>query len=58
LSRPACRPLLPAATGTAAGTAANTLLWYKGDDTAASARGTAPLRVDQNQVVGTGAQGQ
>ena len=47
---------LAAATGTAAGTAANTVLWYKGDDTAASARGATPLRVDQNQVVGTGAQ--
>lgn len=49
-------PSFAGATGTAAGTAANTVLWYKGDDTAASARGTAPLRVDQNQVVGTGAQ--
>jgi len=47
---------LAGATGTAAGTAANTLLWYRGDDSAASARGTTPLRVDANQVVGTGAQ--
>jgi flagellar hook-associated protein 3 FlgL len=33
-----------------------TLLWYKGDDAATpSARETAPLRIDQSQVVGTGA---
>jgi flagellin-like hook-associated protein FlgL len=39
------------ATGTRA-----TLLWYKGDDaTTPSARDTAPLRIGQSQVVGTGA---
>lgn len=47
---------LAGATGTAPGTAANTVLWYTGDDTAASARGATPLRVDANQVIGTGAQ--
>lgn len=33
-----------------------TLIWYKGDDTAPSARETAPLRVDATQTVATGAQ--
>lgn len=46
------------ATATAApapGTAADTVIWYKGDDAATSARGTAPLQVDQSQTVNIGA---
>ncbi len=44
------------ATTTVTGTAADTVLWYKGDDTAPSARASTPLRVDANQTLGTGAQ--
>jgi flagellar hook-associated protein 3 FlgL len=43
-------------TGMIAGTTANTLIWYKGDDTAPSARETVALRVDKNQTVAMGAQ--
>lgn len=47
------------ATATAAptpGTAANTVIWYKGDDTSVSARGTGPLQIDASQTVNIGAQ--
>jgi hypothetical protein len=38
------------------GTAANTLIWYNGDDDpAVTARNTAPVRIDQAQVVAAGA---
>jgi flagellar hook-associated protein 3 FlgL len=40
----------------APGTAADTVIWYKGDDTAASARATAPVRIDESQSVGIGGQ--
>lgn len=40
----------------AAGTPANTLIWYNGDDTAASARATTSLRIDQAQTVNIGTQ--
>ncbi|WP_353186922.1 hypothetical protein [Bosea sp. (in: a-proteobacteria)] len=33
----------------------DTVIWYRGDDAADSARGTAIVQVDQGQVVGTGA---
>ncbi len=40
----------------AAGAPGATLIWYKGDDDATvSARNTAPLQIDQGQVVATGA---
>ena len=39
----------------AAGTPADTVIWYKGDDASDSARGTASVQVDKNQIVGTGA---
>jgi flagellin-like hook-associated protein FlgL len=48
----------PFATATAApapGTAANTVIWYQGDDGPGPARGTATVQVDQSQIVGTGA---
>jgi flagellar hook-associated protein 3 FlgL len=49
-------PPYESATGMIAGTAANTLIWYNGDaDTAVSDRNTAPVRIDQGQVVATGA---
>jgi flagellin-like hook-associated protein FlgL len=49
-------PPFDTATTTVAGTAANTVIWYKGDDTSLSARGTAPVRVDVTQTVATGSQ--
>ncbi len=55
---PPVRVPLPALTATApiAGTAANTVVWYKGDDdTAISARATGPVSVDKSQVVNLGA---
>jgi flagellin-like hook-associated protein FlgL len=49
----------PFATATAAptpGTAANTVIWYKGDDnTTISARNTGPLQIDRSQTIGVGA---
>ena len=44
------------ATGFANLTAGRTLIWYKGDDTASSARDTAPVQTDKLQSVGAGAQ--
>jgi flagellar hook-associated protein 3 FlgL len=56
---PPVRVPLPALTATAAptpGTAANTVVWYKGDDDATvSARATGPVSVDKSQVVNLGA---
>ncbi len=49
-------PPFDTATTTVAGTAANTVIWYKGDDSAGSARSTAPVRLDATQTVGLGAQ--
>lgn len=49
-------PPYASSAGMVAGTAADTLLWYSGDDDPAiSARNTAPVRVDQGQVLATGA---
>lgn len=38
-----------------AGTVANTVIWYRGDDGADPARTTATVQVDKGQLVGTGA---
>jgi flagellin-like hook-associated protein FlgL len=49
-------PPFATATTTVPGTAANTLIWYNGDDDpAVTARNTAPVRIDQAQVVAAGA---
>lgn len=48
-------PFETATAAPAPGTAANTVIWYKGDDAAGSARATASVQADQGQVVGTGA---
>ncbi|HVL73848.1 MAG TPA: hypothetical protein VM434_18405, partial [Beijerinckiaceae bacterium] len=48
-------PSFAAATGLRAGTAADTIVWYRGDDSALP-RATALLRIDSTQAVGTGAQ--
>jgi len=39
----------------APGTAANTVIWYQGDDAAGPARATASVQADQGQLVATGA---
>ncbi|MGL4728409.1 MAG: flagellin, partial [Bosea sp. (in: a-proteobacteria)] len=56
---PPLRITPPFATATAApapGTAANTIIWYKGDtDTTIAARNTGPLQIDKSQTVGAGA---
>jgi flagellin-like hook-associated protein FlgL len=45
-----------ATTAPVPGTAANTIIWYKGDDDATvSARGTSPLQIDESQTVNIGA---
>ena len=44
------------ATALAAGTAANTVIWYQGDDQSPSARFTAQSKVDTSVTVGVGAQ--
>jgi hypothetical protein len=49
-------PPFNTATATTPGTAANTVIWYRGDDTSTSARGTATAQVDATQTVATGAQ--
>lgn len=49
-------PFDTAVAAPAPGTATNTVIWYRGDDTAPSARQTAPARVDESQSVGIGAQ--
>jgi len=40
---------------TNAGAAATTVIWYRGDDGADTARNTSTVQVDQGQTVGTGA---
>ncbi|MBV9078058.1 MAG: hypothetical protein JO048_11300 [Methylobacteriaceae bacterium] len=46
-----------AATAIVSGTAANTVIWYQGDDGPPSAaRGTNPARLGDNQTIGIGAQ--
>jgi flagellar hook-associated protein 3 FlgL len=57
-SAPPLRVVGPPATATAlaAGTAANTVIWYKGDDTAPSARMTQQAKIDNSVTVGVGAQ--
>ena len=59
LSSPPLRvngPPFDTATTTIAGTAANTVIWYKGDDTAPVPRNTSLVKVDTSQTVGIGAQ--
>jgi flagellin-like hook-associated protein FlgL len=48
-------PPYDTATTTVAGTTANTVVWYRGDDAAGSARDTAPVRIDATQSIGLGA---
>ena len=48
-------PYDTATAAPAAGTAANTVIWYKGDDGSDPARSTATVQVDKGQIVGTGA---
>ena len=47
-------PPYDTATGMTAGTAANTVIWYTGEDGAGSARATASARVDPNLVISYG----
>ncbi len=58
LNSPPLRVSGPPATATAlvAGTAANTVIWYQGDDQAPSARMTQLAKVDTSLTVGVGAQ--
>ena len=48
-------PYNTATAAPAAGTAANTVIWYQGDDGSDPARSTATVQVDKGQLVGTGA---
>lgn len=48
-------PFNTATAAPAPGTAANTVIWYQGDDGTDPARSTATVQVDKGQVVGTGA---
>jgi flagellin-like hook-associated protein FlgL len=49
-------PPFATATMQIGGTAANTIIWYKGDDdTTIAARNTGPLQIDKSQTVGAGA---
>jgi flagellar hook-associated protein 3 FlgL len=58
LSSPPLRVVGPPATATAlaAGTAANTVIWYQGDDTSADPRATVAAKVDTSISVGLGVQ--
>jgi flagellin-like hook-associated protein FlgL len=47
-------PPFDTATGLVAGTAANTVIWYQGEDGATPARQTALARIDEQLVVGYG----
>jgi len=47
-------PPFDSATAQAAGTAANTVIWYQGDDGATPARQTALAKIDDSLVVGYG----
>jgi flagellin-like hook-associated protein FlgL len=50
-------PPFATATTNSAGTAANTIIWYAGDEASpADARGTAAVRISEDQTVGVGAQ--
>lgn len=55
---PPLRVVGPPATATALapGTAANTVIWYQGDDTSADPRATVAARVDSTVTVGLGVQ--
>jgi flagellin-like hook-associated protein FlgL len=57
-SAPPLRVVGPPATATtlAAGTAANTVIWYQGDDTSADPRFTVQAKVDASISVGLGVQ--
>lgn len=48
-------PFDTATAAPAPGTDANTVIWYRGDDAAGSARATSAVQVDQGQSVSTGA---
>lgn len=48
-------PPYDSATATVAGNAANTVIWYRGDDDAGSARETAPVRIGDSTTIGIGA---
>ena len=48
-------PPYDTATATVAGTAADTVIWYQGDDAAGSARETAPVRTGDGTAVAIGA---
>ncbi len=48
-------PSYATATATVPGTAANTVVWYLGDDGAGSPRETAPVRIGDNATVSIGA---
>ncbi len=48
-------PYNTATAAPAAGTAANTVIWYQGDDGSDPARSTATVQVEKGQLVGTGA---
>lgn len=58
INSPPLRVVGPPATATAlaAGTAANTVIWYQGDDQSPSARFTAQAKIDTSVTVGVGAQ--
>lgn len=47
-------PPFDSATGLVAGSAADTVIWYQGDDGGTPARQTALARIDENMVVGYG----
>jgi flagellar hook-associated protein 3 FlgL len=57
VASPPSRVPAPPETATAlvAGTPANTVIWYKGEDDGSPDRGTTSLRVDKTQNVGIGA---
>ncbi|WP_332698051.1 flagellar biosynthesis protein FlgL [Bosea sp. (in: a-proteobacteria)] len=48
-------PFNTATAAPAPGTAANTVIWYQGDDAAGPARATSSVQADQSQLVATGA---
>jgi flagellin-like hook-associated protein FlgL len=58
LSSPPLRVVGPPATATAlaAGTAADTVIWYRGDDTSTNPRTTTQAKVDGGLTIGVGAQ--
>jgi flagellar hook-associated protein 3 FlgL len=58
LTNPPLRVLGPPATATAlvAGTPANTVIWYQGDDTSPSARATVSAKIDTSITVSVGVQ--